>query len=282
MAAVGQLRPAPPSAPNPPAAANVRTPIFLVGVALALIAFVAMLTFGIVLARGSSAGKDVPVVIASQDIGAREPILPDMVQVSSIPQTALPPHAIVRVSDLAGSAALVPIYKGEAITDNIVSSSPDQLSLITSAFLPIPAGYVAITIPTSELQGVGGYPAQGDYINIVATVNTQVFQPGDPHPRLVTETVFTSVKIIRVGPLTEAPKEGQAQGVVGSLTVLMSLCDAQYMAWFKQNATLAYVLLSYKDYQPSVPAANPECPATVAPGVVGPKAVDARWKFTQG
>ncbi len=253
-----------------------RTPLFLLGVGLALLAFVGMFAYGIFTARTAGSGRSVSVVVAARDIDAREPILPDMVTVTSLPASAVPPHAILKAPDLAGYAAVVRIYKGQPITSNIVASSPDALSAQQGAFLPIPKGDIAITIPTNEQQGVAGYPAAGDYINIIATVNTGLFSPSDP--RVVVRTVFTSVYIIRVGqPSQSLP--GQAPGVVSSLTVVMSLCDAQYMDWLISNATLKYALLSYHDYGPS-PVANPDCPSTSAPAVIGPAQVDAKWRFT--
>jgi hypothetical protein len=64
--------------------------------------------------------------------------------------------------------------------------------------------------------------------------------------------------------------------------VLMTQCDAQYMDWLLQNATLKYTLLSYHDYQTATPSPDPECPPLTAPGLIGPTQVDARWGFSKG
>jgi len=197
-----------------------------------------------------------------------------------MPTSATPPHSFNRAADLAGFAAVVPIFKGEAITQNVVSSSPDQLSPQADSFLPIPAGIIAITLPTGELQGVAGYPQPQDFLNIIATLNTGLFSPRDP--RVVTDTVFTSVRIIRVGAAPAVAGQAQVQGVASSLTVLMTQCDAQFMDWLITNATLKYVLLSYKDTSPGNPQPTSSCPSTSSPGVIGPAEVDSRWNFTKG
>ncbi|OLC01939.1 MAG: hypothetical protein AUI15_04230 [Actinobacteria bacterium 13_2_20CM_2_66_6] len=98
---------------------------------------------------------------------------------------------------------------------------------------------------------------------------------------MVTRTVFTNVYVIRVGPPSAAPKQGQMQGVASSLTVVMSLCDAQFMDWLTLNANLKYALLSFHDYQKSVAPADPTCPSTNEPGIIGPAQVEARWGFTK-
>jgi Flp pilus assembly protein CpaB len=248
---------------------------------MALLAFILMFAFGILFANRTGPGGQVVVVIAAEDIQAREAIDPSMVTVERISTSALPPHAFVRLADLTGYSALVTIYKGQAITANIVASNPDQIASGTSTYLPIPQGYVALTLPTGELQGVAGYVAPGDYINIIATANSDLF--GSKPSRVITRTVFSGIRVIRVGTPSAGPKEGQAFGVSGSLTVVLSECDAQYLQWLLTNVTLKYLLLSYKDYATnSLSSPDPSCPATVLPPVIGPVAVDARWGFTKG
>jgi Flp pilus assembly protein CpaB len=267
MAAIGQTRPA--------RTTNVRTPLFILGVGLALLAFLVMFAFGMLFANRSQTGAQVRVVVAAQDIDAREPITPDMLTTALIPTGAVAPHTFLRAADLAGFSALVGIYKGQPITGNVVASNPDQLTY--SSFLPIPQGYIALTLPTSEQQGVAGFIAQGDYIDVIATVNTQLFSAANP--RQVTRTVFTSVYVIRVGPQSTVPRQGQAQGLSSSITVLMSLCDAQYMNWLLSNTTLKYALLSFHDYTKQQAPPDSACPSTTAPGLIGPAQVQGRWGF---
>jgi pilus assembly protein CpaB len=272
MAAINQTRPA--------SSMNIRTPLFILGVSLALIAFLVMFAFGLLFANKASTGTQVQVVVAGQLIDAREPISAAMLTTASMPSSAIPPGAFTRLADLTGYSAVVPIPKGQVISGNLVSTDPDRLVPGASTFLPIPEGWVAFTLPTSEVTAVAGYIAQGDYIDIIATVNTQLFAL--PHPRQVTRTVFTNVHVIRLGPMSLAPKQGQAQGVASSITVVMTLCDAQYMRWLSINSTLEYALLSSHDYNKAEPKPDTSCPATTAPPVVGPTAVNARWNFLAG
>jgi pilus assembly protein CpaB len=261
MAAITQSRPAPTS---------IRTPLFILGVALALLAFLAMFAFGILFANRSSLGGQVRLVVAARDINAREPITPDAVVMTTIPSTAQPPQAFLHIADLSGLSALIAIPKGQVITANMVSNQG-------SPFLEIPKGYVATTIPTSEQQGVGGYVAQGDELDVIASVNTGLFSQSPA--RTVVKTVFTSLYVLRIGPQSAAPRQGQAPGVVSSVTVLMTECDAQLMDWLVLNASLKYTLLSYHDYS-TIPPADPTCPSTTPPAPIGPAQVDKKWGFT--
>jgi Flp pilus assembly protein CpaB len=274
MAAIHQIRPTPP--PN-----RVRTPIFVVGVALALGAFLLMLIFGLIFAGRIQTGGTTQVVVASQPIDPRTPITADMLTFSAIPNNAVPPRAFLRIADLTGYFAAVQIYKGETITPNIVGTNPDLINPGSStSYLPLPEGYTAMTIPTGELQGVGGYPAQGDEIDVIATINTQQFS--SVSPKTVVATVFKNLYIMRVGPQSAVPRQGQPQGVASSLTVMLTICDQEYLVWLLTNATLKYVLVSYKDYRWTSPPTGPDsnCPSTASP-LIGPTEVQARWNFAK-
>jgi pilus assembly protein CpaB len=273
MAAIGQSRPL--------AATNIRTPLFIFGVALALVAFLAMFAFGIVFVSRTQPTGSVPVVVAKANIDAREPITSDMLTMTSLPASAVPPNAYLHIADLTGFAAVVQIYKGEPISANLVVSNPDQLAIGTaSPVLPIPSGFVALTLPTSEQQGVAGFIAQGDYIDVIAAVNTGQFS--QRNPRTVTHTVFTNLYVIRVGPQSAIQRQGQVQGVTSSITVVMTQCDANLMTWLLLNATIKYTLLSSHDYNKTPLQPDSSCPPTTAPGMIGPAQIDARWHFTQG
>lgn len=273
MAAIGQARPAPTT--------RIRTPLFVTGVALALLAFLVMFAFGLIFAGRVQSPGATRIVVATKAIDPRTPITSDLLTLTSVPNTAVPPKPFLHAADLAGYYALVPIYAGEPISANIVSSNPDLLSGSSpSSYLPIPQGFVAMTIHTSEEEGVAGYIAQGDYIDVLATVNTAQFSP--VNPRDVTRVVFNDLYVMRVGPQSVVPRQGQPQGLASSITVVMTLCDAQYMDWLLAKASLKYVLLSYKDYTTTPAKADPSCPSTAAPGMIGPAQVNARWDFLKG
>jgi len=269
MAAIGQSRPLVPATPT------MRTPLFIFGVALALVAFLVMFAFGVVFVGRQQAVGQVAVVVAKTQIDAREPITPDMLTMNSLPANAVPQNTFLHTADLAGHAAIVQIYKGQPISANLVVDRPDQIPETPDAFLPIPKGYLALTLPTSEQQGVAGFIAVGDYIEVLAAVNTAQFSPS--RPRTVTQTVFTYVHVIRIGPQSLAQRP--SQGVSSSITVVLTECDVLYMNWLLLNATLKYALISHADYQtpPASATAQESCPSTTR---IGPAQVDARWHFT--
>ena len=179
------------------------------------------------------------------------------------------------MSAVVGKGARVDIPAGEPVTSNLIASAPDLVSSSDVTYLPIPQGYVAVAIPTSEQAGVAGYVQVGDRISILASLNTQVL--GASPALLAVRTVFRDLMVLRVGPATTGQSTSQ---VSTSLTVLMTACDSEYMFWLINNATLKYELESYHDYGVTPTQPDPSCDSVLAAKGVGPAAVNKRWSFT--
>ena len=244
----------------------------VVGAVLAVVAFA--LAAGIAslpLIQGSTAGTR--VVVAAHDIKARTVVSASDLTLANF--SPAPPQAFTATRDVAGKGARVDIPAGAPITANLIAPSGDLLSNSDVAYLPIPKGRIAVTVPTGEQVGVGGYVQVGDRINMLATINTAVF--GQSPARNVVLTVFRDVDVLRVGP----SNGGSTTGVVtSSLTVLMTNCDSEYLYWLLNNSSMKYELESYTDYQSVPTEPDAKCPSASAATGVGPKDIDARWHFT--
>jgi pilus assembly protein CpaB len=252
-----------------------RSRIYIIfGTALAVIAFIAAAALASAPYLFPATAPGTKVVVAKNAIPARTRI-----QASDLTLTAInpvPPQSFLSIEAVAGKAARVDIPTASPVTANLIVNAPDLLSSSDTAYLPIPQGYVAVTIPTSEQTGVGGYIQVGDRITILASINTQAFGAG--RAVLAVRTVFHDVVVIRVGPIAQA--QGASQ-VSTSLTVLMTACDSEYLYWLQNNAVLKYELESSKDYGAAPTAPDPSCQSVLAAGGVGPAEVDAKWKFTR-
>jgi Flp pilus assembly protein CpaB len=244
----------------------------VVGTVLALVAFLAAagLASAPYLFPQNSSGTQ--IVVAKNSITARTRIQASDLELSAVNPT--PPQAFTSIKDVEGNGARVDILAGEPVTANLVASAPDLLSTSDRTYLPIPSGYVAVQIPTSEEVGVGGYIQAGDRITVLASINTQAF--GASNADLAVRTVFRDLMVLRVGPASQ-----DASSTAGtSLTVLMTACDSEYLFWLTNNAILKYELESYQNYGATPTGPDPKCPSVLAAGGVGPRDVDARWHFT--
>ena len=244
----------------------------IVGAVLAVLAFATAAGIAsLPLIQGSTSGTK--VVVASHDIKARTVIQASDLTLASVNPT--PAQSFPAVKDVVGKGARVDILGGQAVTANLIATSGDLVSSSDVAYLPIPKGWVAVTVPTSEEVGVGGYVQVGDRITMLATVNTSVF--GQSPGRAVVLTVFRDIDVLRVGPANGVTATGV---VTSSLTVLMTSCDSEYLFWLLNNASMKYELESYTDYQNVPTGPDDKCPNVSAASGVGPKDVEGRWHFT--
>jgi Flp pilus assembly protein CpaB len=187
--------------------------------------------------------------VASADLQPRIPIPEASLTIKSIPTTTYSQLFFTKITDVAGTVPLVTIVAGQPVTSNLIAKS-DQVAGPLSAYLPIPSGYVAVTIPTSEEQGVAGNIQPGDYIAVIASVTSGI--------KVATLTVFANVHVIRVGTPAAA---GAGATAANSLTIVVTECQAEYITWFLNNASLKYALESYQDYLPAgSQTKDPQCP----------------------
>jgi Flp pilus assembly protein CpaB len=206
----------------------------------------------VLVALNAGTASNVPyqsVVVASADLKPRLPIDAASLAIKRIPiPSNYPPVFFTKVTDVQGMIPLVTILSGQAITSNVVVQASQALGS-QSEYLPIPSGFVALTIPTSEQQGVAGYIQPGDYISVIATVSTGI--------KVASMTIFTNLHVIRVGTNGSSGSSGAT-----SLTVVVTQCQAEVITWFLQYASMKYSLESFHDYlSPDNQAKDPGCPS---------------------
>ena len=232
-------------------------PFTILGIVLALVVITAFVLVALN-AQNSAASPSLNVVVANRDLQPRVAIDPAALVMKSIPVPGTYPKVyFTRLEDVQGLVPLVAIPTGQAITSNEVAKPSAALGS-QSEYLPIPSGYVAVTIPTSEQQGVANYIQPEDYISVIATVASA--------GKVASKTIFTNLHVIRVGA-PAAP--GATTSNSTSLTVVVTECQAEVITWFLNYAALKYVLESFHDYlQPGVVNPDPACPTvTAAKGV---------------
>jgi Flp pilus assembly protein CpaB len=225
-----------------------RRPFTLLGILLALV----VITAFVLVALNASTGSSVPmqsVVVATQDLQPRLPIAATALDIKRVPVLAnYPPVFFDKISNVQGMVPLVTILSGQAITSNEVVKASQALGS-QSEYLPIPSGYVALTIPTSEQQGVADYIQPGDYISVIATISANA--------KVASKTIFTNLHVIKVG--TSSATNSSA---ATSLTVVVTQCQAEIITWFLTYAALKYSLESFHDYlQSGNQSKDPACPS---------------------
>jgi Flp pilus assembly protein CpaB len=265
---------------------------------LAIVAFGAVFFISSLGGGGAIGGPSTTVVIAKQAIPLRHQLTSADVEVAkaSVNGNGSLTNTYGATNDVMGLISELNITKGSVITSDMLAK---DISLVPAgaapAYLPLAKGYVAKTIPTSELQGVAGHISVGDYVTVIVSATLTIFstttgtQQGPP--RQVSKTVFWNLRVIGLGPASAgvqpaaggstSTSQGTTTGVTSSLTVELTQCDAEYLTWFLANTQVTYTLESYKDYgTPPTDNEDTSCATIQAAGGVTGKQVDARFHFS--
>lgn len=215
--------------------------LLIFGVFLAIVAFAGALLVGRTSGGGggvSLTGKTVDVVVATQEIAPTTQITAQLIQVQKVSEEALAPYAFKDKNLVLGKYAAIQIHQGAQVIDTDLVSDVGQVQPTKQAYLPLDSGLVAMQIPTGELVGVGGYIQPDDRIDIIATLTP---------PRSTkqeTMVTFENLRILRVGPAGGA----NSRGISSSLTVVVTLQQAQELKWLLDNTNYKYVLKFVGDY----------------------------------
>lgn len=243
---------------------------------------------------GIGGGPTVTVVIAKQTIPLRHQItLSDLDTAKVSANYSSAANTYGASSDVVNLISEINISKGSVITSDMLARDVNAvLTGAAPAYLPLASGYVGMTIPTGEQQGVAGHISVGDYITVIASSNVSVLAQGGNLQGTVSKTVFTNVRIIGLGPAssgvqsasgtgTGGASAGTTTGITSSLTIEMTQCDSEYFTWFLNNMTVRYTIESFHDYLATPPEApDPSCPTVLTAQGVSGKQVDARYHFT--
>ena len=245
------------------------------------------------LGGGGGSGPSINVVVAATTIPQRAAIRSEDLQVEKVSGVFL--NTYTKTSDVVNLVAEINITKGAIITSDMLVKDVGLITATTApAYLPLAQGYVAITVPTSEQQGVAGHITVGDYITMIATAPLQLFAKPGAQPQLgnVVKTVFTNLRVIGVGPAIIATQPaggtgattsnpGAVGGVSSSLTLEVTQCDSEFLVWFLQNTQLKYTLESFHDYLTAPTGPDSTCPNVLAAHGVTADDVNKRFAFSK-
>ena len=97
------------------------------------------------------------VVVAISEIPAHVKVTEEMLEIKEIPSEAVHADTYTNIADVVGGTTTTELIAGEQVlTDRIVSDVGDS-----EFSYRIPENMRAITVPSSEVNGVGGYVVAG-------------------------------------------------------------------------------------------------------------------------
>src|SRR5439155_463801 len=167
------------------------------------------------------------VVIAKQSIPLRHQITASDLETAkmSVNGNASLTNTYPTVGDVVNLISEINITKGTVLTSDMLAKDINLVPAGSApAYLPLAKGFVAMTIPTGEMQGVAGHISVGDYITVIASASLTTFnattQQQQGPTRVVSKTVFTNLRIIGLGPASAGvqPAAGGGQTSTGGPT----------------------------------------------------------------
>ena len=246
---------------------NTRVISIVIGVIIAAAAVVGLLF--IIHSNPSlvaSTGNQVSVVEATGTIPAGTQIGSSSVAVVQVTSSDVPVGALIATPQAVGEYAVVTITAGQILTHSLVS--PTQASAIpvvcmptvagvtpstsltkktttasnagcSEEAFPLPSGYVALAIPDTTAQGVGGFIQAGDQIDILADVQGNG----------LVKYIANNVTVLHVGAVGQTTASGASVLIVGVPRTVAETISYLMDTHNGSNASLlGYVLASNAEY----------------------------------
>lgn len=170
------------------------------------------------------------VVVALTAIPAHVKITEEMLEIKELPSEAVHVDTYSAIEDVVGGTTTTDLIAGEQVLSERIVANDEEAELSYR----IPETMRAITVATSEVDGVGGYIMTGDKLDILVS-----YIPSEG-----AQVVYTQLQNIEV--LERGPNAGTADssgsGVPTSLTLLVTPAQAEVIAYGNLNGTFYYTL----------------------------------------
>lgn len=178
-----------------------------------------------------------PVVMVKQDLDARTTIdAATMLEVKEMPKDVIHPLALTNLEDAKDMITIVPLNAGEQLLQSkIADPNTNYLSY------KLKEGYVAYTVPVTEMNAVAGMIRVGDRLNVLGSFAKDV--AGED----ITKFVMKDIRVLSIGQNMKANGMATNAGAFSSMTLEIKADDAQKLAWSQGQGTLSFVLKSVVD-----------------------------------
>jgi pilus assembly protein CpaB len=242
--------------------------VLLVGVFLAIVAFVAV----IFLQPGGGTQEptvtDLPTVVAAVDIPLGARITAEQVKIVNLPPTSRNATAFSDTSQVLGKRVRQPVVADAQID----ASTFGEETAGTIADIEVPPGQRAITVQVDQVTGVGTVIKTGDYVDMVVGFRSDKFpvittNPADDSFTVVSGINNTSVKLLLQGmqvlgtllppPTTTTTQDGQpTQGQGGTaltgqqeiVALSVTADQAEVIKFAQMDGEISLILRSADDF----------------------------------
>lgn len=179
-----------------------------------------------------------PVLVTKVSIPAGGNILTNQVEIAQRPVDTIPAGAIKSLKDAEGRVVRATLYPGEMVLEERLIKR-GSLGGLPSL---IPKGMRAITLKVDEMINVSGFVRPGHYVDILTTIDIE----GDVK-ETVTKTILQMIQVIATGKEIENQEDDKNAKVVPTVTVLVTLEQAERLALATNAGQIRLVLRNLED-----------------------------------
>jgi Flp pilus assembly protein CpaB len=152
-----------------------------------------------------------PVIVARQDLAARQIVTQDALGTRELPLGEIPSGAIFRIEDAVGKFSLQDIKAGQPLlAQNLIAATTGPGAAITSSVqlsMLLPPDKVAVVLPAGDLLSLSGDVSIGDHIDILASLVVAGKEGGGGQVTLMNLQNVPIVKVLQEAP----PSSGSGQ-----------------------------------------------------------------------
>jgi Flp pilus assembly protein CpaB len=222
--------------------------------------------------QAEEGGGLTPVIVATQDIRANQPLDPllgqDIFKQIQVPGDALVDGAVTDVSQLRGTSTTSAILANEQIPAERLSTG----ELPLGGNLGISEGHIAVSVALDAPQGGVGNVQVGDNVSVYATFQGVSVIPGTlkqyikapatataaPQKQLppFTLTLVPTVRVLRIQNPQVDTETGESSGGTIQITLDLEPQDAQNLVFAQENARIWLGLLPPNEEGTQPPAST--------------------------
>ena len=173
-----------------------------------------------------------PVIVARQDLAARQILAQDMLATRELPLEEIPSGAVYRIEDAVGKFSLLEVKAGQPLlAQNLIAPSTGPGAVLTSSVqlaALLPLNKVAVVLPVSDLLSQSGDLNIGDRIDLLASMMVAGAKEGEGgQVTLMNIQNVPIVKVLQQAPTTSGAQQQQQQQQRPVITGLVLAVDPQ-------------------------------------------------------
>jgi pilus assembly protein CpaB len=190
------------------------------------------------------------VLVAARDFKEEELLKPDMVKVTRMARSAVPPNAFSSFKDVDDRWIRTTMLEGDVLVEKKLGPKGTPPGLVAN----IPRGMRAFAIDVTEQSGVSGFILPGHRVDVVR-------HDANGRNELRADTILQNVLVLAAGQIFTRAEERSVQSRTVTLALKPSEVDILVVA--RARGTLSLALRGVNDHDvvaraPSSPAVDPE------------------------